>query len=163
MHCAKWGVCGALYLQSAIAGPNVFPDGTSGRLRFIRSVDYKVLCNLPLRTVSGQGCSSTKQSDRCDVRLLCRSYLRCLRFGLFRQKRLHSFISVLKNTVLYGTVFCVYFFNIIFSFLNINPISSVKSTANTRFETIASTTPSGDAVIPITEDIAIPLPRKGTK
>jgi len=65
--CAKWGVCGALNLQSAIAGPNVFPDGTSGRLRFIRSVDYKVLCNLPLRTVSGQGCSSTKQTGRCDV------------------------------------------------------------------------------------------------
>ncbi len=52
-YCAKWGVSGALYLQSAIAGPNVFRDETNGRLRFIRSVEGKVLCNRQLRTVSG--------------------------------------------------------------------------------------------------------------
>jgi len=65
--CAKWGVCGALNLQSAIAGLNVFPDEACGRLRLIRGVDFKVLCNRQLRTVSGQGCSSTKQPVRCAI------------------------------------------------------------------------------------------------
>ncbi len=68
LHCAKWGVSGALYLQSAIAGLNVFLDEANGRLRRIRGVDAKVLCNRQLRTVSGQGCSSTKQSRRCAIR-----------------------------------------------------------------------------------------------
>ena len=39
--------------ESIIAGPNVFLDAISGKLRFVRGVDTKVLCNRQLRTVSG--------------------------------------------------------------------------------------------------------------
>ena len=37
------------------------------------------------------------------------------------------------------------------------------SVISTLAKNVKESTPSGDAVIPITEDIAIPLPRKGTK
>ena len=43
--CAKWGVSGALYLQSAIAEPNTAPGSACGRPRSVRDVDFKVLCN----------------------------------------------------------------------------------------------------------------------
>ena len=53
MSCARWGVSGALYLQSATAGLNISLDAADGRLRSVRGVDRKVLCNRKLRTVSG--------------------------------------------------------------------------------------------------------------
>ena len=43
--CARWGVSGALYLQSAIAEPNASLGSARGRPRSVRDVDNKVLCN----------------------------------------------------------------------------------------------------------------------
>ena len=54
-----------------------------------------------------------------------------------------------------------YFFNIIFSFLNIKPISNTKRPVKTKFESIASTTPRAEAVVESTADIDIPLPING--
>ena len=51
--CDRWGVCGALYLQSAIAEPNAFLGVAHGRLHAVRNVDNKVSCNARPRTVSG--------------------------------------------------------------------------------------------------------------
>ena len=51
--CDRWGVSGALNLQSAIAEPNAFLGAVYGRLRAVRGVDNKVLCNVCPRTVSG--------------------------------------------------------------------------------------------------------------
>jgi len=53
MCCARWGVSGALYLQSAIARLNDSLGSPYGWLRAIRRVDNKVLCNGQPRTVSG--------------------------------------------------------------------------------------------------------------
>ena len=52
-YCARRGVSGALYLQSAIARLNTLPGTTYGWLRVVRRVDNKVLCNVTPRTVSG--------------------------------------------------------------------------------------------------------------
>lgn len=45
MYCAKRGVSGALYLQSAIARLNVPLGSSYGWLRAVRRDDVKVLCN----------------------------------------------------------------------------------------------------------------------
>ena len=45
IYCAKRGVSGALYLQSAIARLNVPLGSSYGWLRAVRRDDVKVLCN----------------------------------------------------------------------------------------------------------------------
>ena len=42
----RWGVSGTLYLKSAISEPNAFLGKRYGRLRTVRNVDNKVLCNV---------------------------------------------------------------------------------------------------------------------
>lgn len=64
------GSSGSLNRQSAIAGLNAFPDGSYGRMRAVRNVDIKVLCNVNPRTVSGRGRSSTKRCFACAIRKL---------------------------------------------------------------------------------------------
>ena len=69
------GVSDALSSAIRLAEQNAVLGLYRGRPRSIRSVDNKVLCNEPLRTVSEQECSSTKQISSCAIRLLCRSHL----------------------------------------------------------------------------------------
>ena len=87
------GVSDALLSAIRLAEQKAVLGLRRGRLRTIRDVDIKVLCNEHLRTVSEQECSSTKQNRSCAIRLLWRSYLSSLRFGGVCQGRMHGFFK----------------------------------------------------------------------
>lgn len=67
---AMRGVSDALSSAIRLAEQNAFRGFRRGWLRFIRDVDFKVLCNAPPRTVSDRERSSTKRKGSCAIRLL---------------------------------------------------------------------------------------------
>ena len=64
------GVSDALSSAIRLAEQKALLGVRRGRPSHIRDVDIKVLCNVPLRTVSEQECSSTKQLSACAIGLL---------------------------------------------------------------------------------------------